>query len=208
MALIETLQDNFDVDRLATLWPASFGGPTIVDGRVRITTDTNYNGIQSDATFTFNGSYAFVQAFMNAAGGATVEAFTEMLVQSGTGGTDIAFAYNAVTGNLTMANRVGYSDGGAVNITYNATTHRWLRIMITGGNILWDTSTDGISWTNRRTTAASAWTTSGTTLYVTIQTHRNNGTNDYCELDNFNNIPKALSPRVVDRAAMIRASTR
>jgi hypothetical protein len=208
MPLIETLQDNFDVDRLATLWPSSYGGPAVVNGRVQIATDTNYNGIQSDATYTFNGSFLFVQAFMCAAGGATVEAFVEILIQSGTGGTDIQFGYNAVSGNLTMANRVGYNDGGAVNITYNSTTHRWLKISITGGNILWDTSTDGITWTNRRTTAASAWVTSGTNLYTTLQTHRNNGTNDFCEFDNFNNIPKAFPPKVTNRAALVRASTR
>ena len=208
MALTETLQDNFDVDRLATLWPESYGGPTVTNGRVQVAVDTNYNGIQTDHTWTFNNSYIFFQAFMPAAGGATVEAFCEALIQSGTGGTDIQFGYNAVTGNLTMANRVGYNDGGAVNITYNATTHRWLRMRISGGNILWDTSTDGITWTNRRSTAASAWATSGTTLYVTIQGHRNNGTNDFFEIDNFNNIPKAELPRVINQAALIRASTR
>jgi hypothetical protein len=206
MALTETLQDNFDVDRLATLWPGSYGGPTVTNGRVRIDVNTNYNGIQSDVTYTFNNSYVFWQAFMHAAGGATVEAFFEVLIQSGTGGTDIMFAYNAVSGNLTMANRVGYNDAGQVTLAYNSTNHRWCRMKITGGNILWDTSADGIAWTNRRTTAASAWTTSGTTLYVTAQAHRNNGTNDFVEIDNFNNIPKAEAPRVINRAALIRAS--
>jgi hypothetical protein len=208
MALFETLQDNFDVDHLATLWPESYGGPAVTNGRVRVTVDTNYNGIQTDHTWTFNNSYIFCQAFMPAAGGATIEAFFEILIQSGTGGTDIQFGYNAVSGNLSMANRVGYNDGTAVNITYDSTAHRWLRMRITGGNILWDTSPDGITWTNRKTAAASAWATSGTTLYATLQGHRNNGTNDFFEVDNFNNIPKADVPRVINRAALLRASTR
>jgi len=36
---------------------------------------------------------------------------------------------------------------------YNATTHAWLRIQESGGNLLWDTSPDGINWTNQRTVA-------------------------------------------------------
>jgi hypothetical protein len=208
MPLTETLQDNFDVDRLATLWPGSYGANTVTGGRCQVTVDTSYTGIQSDQTYTFNNSFIFFQAFMQAAGGATVEAFFEALIQSGTGGTDIMFNYNAVTGNLIMANRVGYNDAGQVTLAYNATNHRWLRMRITGGNILWDTSPNGITWTNQKTAAASAWATSGTTLYVTLQAHRNNGTNDFMEIDNFNNIPKAESPRVINRAALIRASTR
>lgn len=208
MALAETLQDNFDVDNLAANWPGSFGGPSIVNGRCQIQTNTSYNALQSAASYTLNNSYVFVQAFMPAAGGATVEAFAEMSVQSGTAGTDIVFNYNAVTGNLTMSNRVGYFDAGSTTLTYSATAHRWLRMSITGGNILWDTSLDGISWTNRRSVAASSWATSGTALVVMIQTHRSDGTNDYCEFDNFNYIPRMSAPVVVNQAALIRASTR
>lgn len=208
MPLTSTLQDNFDVDRLATNWPGSFGAVSVTNGRAQITTDTGYTALQSDQVFTFNGSYVFAQMFMPAAGGATTEAFVELVIQSGTGGTDIIFGYNAVTNLLTMANRAGYFDGGAVTLAYNSTTHRWLRMSLTGGNILWDTSPDGITWTNRRTGAASAWATSGTTLYVMIQSHRNDGTNDFAEVDNFNNIPKAAAPRVINRAALVRASTR
>jgi hypothetical protein len=208
MALTETLQDNFDVDNLAYLWPGSFGSYSVTNGRARIATDTGYSAIQSASTYTFNNSYIFAQLFMPAAGGAATDAFAEMSVQSGTAGTDIIFNFNAVTGNLTMANRSGYFDGGATTLTYSSTTHRWLKISIVGGNILWDTSTDGITWTNRRSTAASAWATSGVTLNVMIQSHRDSGTNDFCEVDNFNNIPKAFPPKVINQAALIRASTR
>lgn len=37
--------------------------------------------------------------------------------------------------------------------TYNSSTHRWWRIGESGGNILWDTSPDGVTWTNRRSFA-------------------------------------------------------
>jgi hypothetical protein len=208
MALTETLRDNFDVDRLASLWSFSFGAVSVTNGRAQIPTDTGYAALQSDATYTFNNSYVFAQMFMPAAGGATTEAFAELTIQSGTGGTDIIFGYNAVTNLLTMANRAGYFDGGATTLAYNSTTHRWLKMSITGGNILWDTAPDGLTWTNRRTAAASAWATSGTTLYVMIQSHRNDGTNDFAEVENFNNIPKACFPKIVNTVAMIRASTR
>lgn len=208
MALIESLQDNFDVDRTASLWPGSFGSYSCVNGRMRIQVDTGYNAIQSNQVYTVNGSFVFFQAFMPSLGGATVQAFMECLIQSGTAGTDLVFNYDAFTGNLTMANRAGYFDAASVTLAYSSTNHRWLRIQVTGGNALWDTSPDGITWTNRKTAAAPAWVTSGTTLYVTIQAHRNDGTVDFTEIDNFNNIPKAALPQVINRAALIRASTR
>lgn len=207
MPLIETIQDDFDTDQIATLWVGSFGTPTIVNGRARIITDTSYRALQSSAAYTFNNSYVFVQAFMPVAGGATTEAFAELSIQSGTAGTDIVFSYNAVTGNLTMSNRTAYFDPGSTTLTYNATNHRWLRLRIVGGNILWDTSLDGLTWTNRRSVAASAWATSGTTLAVMIQSHRSDGTNDFCEFDNFNFAPAFGVAEVIGQTALTRAST-
>jgi hypothetical protein len=37
------------------------------------------------------------------------------------------------------------------SVTYSSTTHLWWRLRESGGSILWDTSTDGSTWTNRRT---------------------------------------------------------
>lgn len=51
---------------------------------------------------------------------------------------------------LVCRERVGgvNSDSGAV--TYSSSTHKYLRIRGSGTTIYWDTSSDGVSWTNRR----------------------------------------------------------
>lgn len=46
-------------------------------------------------------------------------------------------------------------------LTYNATTHRWLRIRHSGTAVFWDTSPDGSTWTNRRTAPLLLTITSG-----------------------------------------------
>src|SRR3546814_20770439 len=95
--------------------------------------------------------------FPPAAGGAATEAWAQLLGTSSTSGTDAIFEVNAVTGLLTMAVRVGFVDGGAVSIAYDSTNHAWLRIREDSGTLFWDTSADGLVWTNRRSTASPAW---------------------------------------------------
>lgn len=50
-------------------------------------------------------------------------------------------------------------------VTYNATTHRWLRIRESGGTVYWDTSPNGNTWTNRRSKAIS-WPLDSCWLYI------------------------------------------
>jgi hypothetical protein len=187
---IEKFRDVFrNGATLTDLWPGSYGANTIVNGRARVPCDTDYNAIVSASKYTLENSLVYAQVFPNASGGATIESFTEMFVLSGTAGTDLGFAYNAITNDIGMFDRTGYFDPGSVSITYNASTMRYWRIVSHAGVIYWDTSPDGITWTERRNKpAAPAWT-SQTNLALSLQCHRNNGTNDFAEFDNVNVIP-------------------
>jgi hypothetical protein len=185
MALIHTLRDDFSTNTLATNWTGSAGTVAITGGRMRVTTDTAFNKAQTSASFTLDGSKVCVQAFAAAAAGATVEATTELLVTTTTPGTDAGIALNAVTGLLTFSSRSGFFDGGATTLAYNATTHRWWRLRVTGGTLFWETSPDGDTWTTRRSAAAPAWV-SDADLAAALTSHRNDGTNDFAEFDNYN----------------------
>lgn len=187
---IEKFRDVFrNGATLADLWPGSYGPNTIVNGRARVVCDTNYNAIVTAGIYTLENSYVYAQVFPIAAGGATVEAFTEMFVLSGTAGTDLGFIYNAITNNIGFLDRTGYFDPGEVYITYNASTMRYWRIVSHAGVIYWDTSPDGVTWTERRNKPASPAWVSQTNLALSIQCHRNDGTNDFAEVDNVNVIP-------------------
>lgn len=186
MALISTLADDFNdgvVD--PAKWPNSFGTYSETGGRARISCDTGFNAYSSALKYTLAGSSVYLRGYAPAAGGASTEAWAQVLIKSSTGGTDLGFELRALTGQLVMFSRTGYFDAGAVLIPYDATAHAWLRVRETGGTVFWDTSPDAAAWTNRRTLGSPAWV-GDTNLEFQLIAHRSDGTNDYAEFDNVN----------------------
>ncbi|WP_405673252.1 hypothetical protein [Streptomyces sp. NBC_01530] len=186
MALISALVDDFNdsvVD--PAKWPNSFGTYAEVGGRARVTCDTGFNAYSSGLLYTLAESAVYLRGYPPAAGGATTEAWAQILIKSDVGGTDLGFELRALTGELVMFSRAGYFDAAAVNIPYSATDHAWLRVRETGGTTYWDTSPDAATWTNRRTLASPAWV-SATDLEFQLIAHRSDGTPDYAEFDNVN----------------------
>lgn len=196
MPLTETLLDTFDDNAVdTTKWPSNYntgagGVPTETGGRARVVCGTGFSAYASDTAYTLQDSHAWVRLFPPAAGGAASEAWGQLLIASSTSGTDVIFEVNAVTGLLTMAVRVGFFDAGAVSISYDATNHAWLRIRESGGSLLWDTSADGLTWTNRRTAVSPAWVADAD-LEMQLIAHRDSGTPDVAEFDSFNATPSS-----------------
>lgn len=194
MPLTGELRDPFSDNVVdTTKWPNNYntgagGLPTETGGRARVVCDTGFSAYASDTAYTLEDSHAWVRVFPPAAGGAASEAWAQLLITSSTSGTDAIMEVNAATGLLTMAVRVGFVDGGAVSIAYDSTDHAWLRIREDTGTLFWDTSADGLSWTNRRSTASPAWV-SDTDLEMQLIAHRDSGTPDFAEFDSFNVIP-------------------
>ncbi|MFE2047985.1 hypothetical protein ACFXAS_05720 [Streptomyces sp. NPDC059459] len=189
MPSLSTLVDNFNDSVIGPNWGNSYGGCVEAGGRARVPCGLGYAGYQTAYSWTLAGATVYVQlATVPSAVGAT-EAYCGLLVNSGTGGTRLGFIYNAVTGLLRCTNETGYFDANSVNLTYNATTHKWLRLREDGTNVYWDTSTDGTTWTNRRTLATPAWVTAGIdTVALDMSAHRDAGTPDWAEYDNFNTL--------------------
>jgi hypothetical protein len=67
--------------------------------------------------------------------------------------------FSVSDGSLLMRSNVAGVQTSQGSLTYNATTHRWLRIRESGGTVYWDTSPDGLTWTQR-----ASWVVSGITL--------------------------------------------
>lgn len=207
--------DNFNVDQVAVLadnfndntvdtakWPASFGVFSETGGRARVGCDTGFSAYASAALYTLEESVARCQLFPPAAGGAATEAWAQMLVTSATPGTDAVMEINAATGNLAMLLRAGFIDSGPVLLPYDPVAHAWVRIREAAGSLRWDTSPDGVTWTTRRTAASPTWV-SATDLQVQLLAHRDSGTADFAEFDNFNTAPFAqltdtFTPATVD----------
>ncbi|MCX5202472.1 hypothetical protein OG897_13570 [Streptomyces sp. NBC_00237] len=190
MPLIGALIDNFNDNITGPDWGNAYGGVTETGGRARVPCTTGYAGYQTGYAYTLASSSVYLQIpIVPALSTATTEAIACMMILSGTAGTRLGFVINAVGGLLRCKSEVGYYDPASVDITYNGTTHKWLRITETAGNILWDTSPDGTTWTNRRTLATPAWVASAVdTLALDLFCHRDAGTSDFAEYDNVNTL--------------------
>jgi hypothetical protein len=189
MPSLSTLVDNFNDNVIGPNWGNSYGGVTETGGKARVPCGTGFAGYQTAYSWTFAGASLFVKVTTVPVAGAVTECYCGLLVNSPTAGTRIGFTINAVANLLRCKNDTGYFDGGVVEIPYNPTTHAFLRLREDGTNVYWDTSPDGSTWTNRRTLATPAWvTTSIDTCAVDMSAHRDAGTADYAEYDNFNTL--------------------
>jgi hypothetical protein len=180
------LKDNFSDGTIdAAKWPNSFGTYSETGGRARVACNTGYNAVSSALMYTLHESSAYLRAYAPAGGGATTEAWSQVLIKSIVGGTDLGFELRMTTNQLSAFSRVGYVDAGEVTVTYSATDHAWLRVRETGGTTYWDTSPDGSTWANRRTLTSPAWV-ADVDLEFQLIAHRSDGTDDFAEFDNVN----------------------
>ncbi|MFK0124886.1 hypothetical protein ACIQSP_16415 [Streptomyces nigra] len=180
------LVDDFDDNTLDTaLWPNSFGAVSETGGRARVPCTTDYNAYSSALAYTLAGSSVYLRAYAPAGGGATTEAWAQMLIKSSTEGTDLGFELRMTTGELVCFSRTGYFDPGEVDIPYSATDHAWLRVRESGGTTYWDTSPDGTAWTNRRAETSPSWV-GDIDLEFQLIAHRSDGVDDFAEFDNVN----------------------
>ncbi|MGA4896776.1 hypothetical protein ACPCAJ_02255 [Streptomyces griseoincarnatus] len=204
MPALATLVDDFDDNVVnATLWPENYGVYSEVGGRARVQCDPNFGAYSSAAIYSLAGSSAFVRIYPPAAAGATTTAYAQLSVLSTVEGTEIGFRINTVTNILRMQNNTDYWDAAAVEITYDATAHAYVRISEAGGTVTWATSPDGSTWTTRRTLATPAWVTATTTSELRLETYRNNGTSNFAEFDNLNTLPVAPPAGNARKAAFL-----
>lgn len=149
------IQDNFDDnDRNTGLWNLATGDADVTvseaNGQLEITlanatVGANYDGYSSASAFDFNDKCAYVEV---------VEA------PSNSTGAQALLSLEATNGDVIRINKEGtglffqyYPNGeGATtvdSVAYDNTTHRWWRIREDSGTLYYDTSTDGVGWTNR-----------------------------------------------------------
>lgn len=189
-AATATLVDMFDTD--LTLWPGSYGTVSIVGGRARVVCDTGYAELRTWPAYTLVGSSLTAQVFPPALGGATGTAAVTMRVISPVAGTEITMYVERLSGSLVcQASPSGNSDPNQVSVTYDPVQHAWFRLRESAGTLYWETSPDGTTWTNQRTTNAAtpSWVTANAGSSIGFFAHRDSGTNDYTEVDNVNALP-------------------
>lgn len=162
---LSSVVESFDIAPNTGIWSwgggVSFAGGqmTVAGDHVAMTTDSTYDftndTISVELVSGVTGEFGAVGA--GGAGG--------YLIQKTSGGTLRCEARNAGS----------YFDGGAVQVTYNATDHRWLFIRHTGTQVLFQAAA---TYNGTRTTLRTAATTTvdATALTYKIQNNDANST--------------------------------
>jgi hypothetical protein len=152
--------DDFADNSISALWEKATletqaAGVTVLEQNQRIevtplasTAGLKYNALRTVSAYNLTGARVSVKVAQLAAGGnANTQLYCEV---------DANNYYGFVTeaGTLYFKKRVA-GVNSSTSATYNASTHLYWRIRhdASDDTIKWDTSTDGSSWTNRRSVA-------------------------------------------------------
>lgn len=158
MAVLATLKDYFNGTALqTTLWTQFTGGSatfSYASGGASVvfpgTTSSSTDGDLSAATtYNFLDSIAVLKVTSVAGAGATHTDCVFRVRQNST--NYVTIFYEA--GTLFFSKVVATVQTNIASVSYNATTHLWWRIREANGIVFWDTSPDGISWTNQTSQA-------------------------------------------------------
>jgi hypothetical protein len=156
---VQNLQDNFNDNSLDTTvkW-VNWGGLLVTESsqtlRIALGADAEYAGINakidSPPGYSLYDSYALIEVVD--AGDVTLGSYEVYPVFLQVFGDEDNVVYWLITNGLKIAyKKVAGADIIVNSSAYNATTDKWFRIRESGGTVFWDTSPDGITWTNAGT---------------------------------------------------------
>lgn len=146
LALVETLEDNFDDNSLdATKWN-NWGGVQVVEAnsQVEITSSlaANYYGFEAQNRYSLVGSSFFAE-LVNAGNQALTSYKTILQCAKDASNT----ASITITGNNVVIEKlVGGSYTQLTSTAYNSSTHKYLRFRESGGTLYYEYSANGSSW--------------------------------------------------------------
>lgn len=206
MALIESLIDGFDTAAASTaavqiqpFWTASYGTVSISgsNGRMDLTSDGATSSIQSPKIYSLKNSALSTKVVTVPVVGGGTDVSTSMQASQVDGSAFLSMTYIATTGVLAFRNV--FADVAAA-ITFDIVAMAYWRIregtgkcgnlaVGTPGTIYFDTSPNGVTWTNRASGASPAWITTANDTGIALTAHRDLGTADFARYANINVLP-------------------
>ncbi len=194
MALLETLQDNFDDNSIdAGKWNTfTANSGTIVESGGKIICTPANSTVGSDSelnsatNYDLTASYAFVNLKQATSGGGCETNFR--LFKDG---SNSIYMQKYLDGNLYAVVLQAGIQIYNTSAAYNSTNHAWLKIRESGGTIFFDVSTDGVTWNNFGSHLNPIFAI--TSLRVDLTTYEDNSdaTPGAAWFDNFNLLPSS-----------------
>jgi hypothetical protein len=191
------LSDSFGGSEINTaLWNASISGTgasaSESDGTLDLATSSGDIGdpaVYSNDTYDLTGSCVTVQV-VSPGGGSGTSGAQLYLTPIGTGIPDQMTGFRVDDGIVYAQWRP--VDGGAdVWSAAWSSSYAWWRIRESGGTVYWDTSPDGVTWTNRASIADTTAFPGGITALYVVFSNNNYAANTGCaaKFSNFNVLP-------------------
>lgn len=168
----------------STKWPTVTGSPTptIVSGRLR--TAPASGEVDSGAVYDLTKYRVYIQI-------PTLPTDTAGTMKTRFWVADSGYS-NIIQYDIEGNPKILWSQGNGITpatvATYNATSHQWVGLQVVSGNLLFQGSPDGVTWTTYRTVAAPAWLTSSLVRVMLgcFETGTTQAAGQYAEYDNFN----------------------
>lgn len=161
---------------------------------ITVTTAVDENGYDSVSAYDLTGSSLIVE--IPDAGADTSQHETYFLAMDGDWQNALDIHINEFpTVKIKSVKTVNTTGTTITNINYNATDHRWLRIRESGGTIFFDTSPDGVTWSNTLgSTANPAINVRALKARLQADNSGTASTGSTTLFDNVNNPPVTVNP--------------
>jgi hypothetical protein len=145
----EELVDTFATQIDPAVW-GTYGEATWESGRLRCNSTTAYAGAYTLGSYDFRESFFLAQVVAPPAAASRETTITI----SGVSGYGAAFAVLNSPRQLMMRRKQAANSD--TFLTYDPVAHAWLRVRLTGTTLGFDTSPDGVTWTQRRSITTTA----------------------------------------------------
>jgi hypothetical protein len=158
VAKIATLVDDFTASSLSTsTWDTN--GPSVLYGGQAVTMSivTTQNNLQTDVSYDLVSSAVYAKMAMPATGAGGHQISMRVSTGSPTATNDEARWFRNGVSSIDARVTVGGVTTVLATLAYDTWLHGWLRIRHDGTLVCFDTSPDGLNWTQRASTALVTW---------------------------------------------------
>ena len=205
-ALASAFQDNFDDNAQDAHWGSSYAtgtanraetGGQAVFTPPAATAGSNYAGYYASLPVRLTGDSVYVRVPQVAAG-ANSQTYFKLNIDAN---NNLEIVVQDASPTIYFRRDVGGTITSTFSEAYNATNHAWWRFRESGGTTFWDTSPDGLTWTNK---ASLANPIAVTDLYVEFGagTFAAQASPGSAHFDNFNT-PLAITATPATRALTV-----